>query len=259
MRVGTSPGTMCTPSSTIDQPSWSARSIEARTPTSTFRDCWRKPNSSGSSDVRERVAGREARVVDRRHEAAREERAHRLADEVGRGDARDPETVRDLGGDGRLAGAGRAADQDHERQVELAQLLVAAQPHDRVGALLLAEDLDGERRAAGRGRRCSPPLAARSSPTRLARAYARVGRDADGHQRARHQAARVREAVLAAERQRHDPPLPGHARTSAFTSPRTSSSSPSATTSFAASTTSAPRASAASATTSIAAAFSSTR
>ena len=36
----------------------------------------------------------EARVVDRRHELLREERAHRLPDEVGRRDARDPEPVR---------------------------------------------------------------------------------------------------------------------------------------------------------------------
>ena len=32
-----------------------------------------------------------------------------------------------------------------------------------------------------------------------------IGRDADRHQRPRHQAARVRQPVLAAERQRHDP------------------------------------------------------
>src|SRR5205814_9498181 len=72
------------------------------------------------------VARLEARVVDRRHELAREERAHRLADEVRRRDARDPEPVRDLGRDGRLAGARRAADEDDHRQVELAQILVAS-------------------------------------------------------------------------------------------------------------------------------------
>ena len=46
------PGTRCTPSSTIDQPSWSARSIAASTPTSTLRVWSRKPSSiarSGSS------------------------------------------------------------------------------------------------------------------------------------------------------------------------------------------------------------------
>ena len=59
--------------------------------------------------------------------SSREERAHRLADEVGRRDARDPEPVGDLGRDRRLARAGRAADEDHDRQVELAQLLVAAE------------------------------------------------------------------------------------------------------------------------------------
>ena len=45
----TIPGTRWTPSSTSDQPSSSARSDEARTPTLTFRACCRKPNSSGSS------------------------------------------------------------------------------------------------------------------------------------------------------------------------------------------------------------------
>ena len=39
-----------------------------------------------------------------------------------------------------------------------------------------------------------------------------IRRDADRHQRARHQAARVREPVLAAERQRHDAARLAHAR-----------------------------------------------
>ena len=42
----TIPGTRCTPSSTSDQPSSSARSDDARTPTLTFRACWRKPSRS---------------------------------------------------------------------------------------------------------------------------------------------------------------------------------------------------------------------
>jgi hypothetical protein len=42
----------------------------------------------------------EARVVDRRHELAREERPHRLPNEVGRRHAGDPEAVGDVGGDG---------------------------------------------------------------------------------------------------------------------------------------------------------------
>ena len=58
-----------------------------------------------------RRARLEARVVDRRHELLREERAHRLADRVGRGDARDAEAVGDLGRERRLAGPGRAADE----------------------------------------------------------------------------------------------------------------------------------------------------
>ena len=104
---------------------------------------------------------------------AREERAHRLPHEVGRGDARDAEAVGELGRDRRLARAGRAADEDHDRQVELAELLVAAQALDRLASLLLAEHLDRERLepldldpCPGRARRSS-------SRTRLASAYAR--------------------------------------------------------------------------------------
>src|SRR2546423_13703499 len=87
----------------------------------------------------------EARLVDRWHEGAGEERAHRLPHEVGRGDARDSEAISELSRDRRLAGARRAADEDHDRQVELAELLVAAQALDRLASLLLAEHLDRER------------------------------------------------------------------------------------------------------------------
>jgi hypothetical protein len=62
-----------------------------------------------------RLARFEARVVDRRHEVLREERPHRLADEVGRGDPRDPEPVGELRGDGRLAGPGGPADEQDDR------------------------------------------------------------------------------------------------------------------------------------------------
>src|SRR5260221_46520 len=47
--TGRSPGTRCTPSSTIDQPSCNARSSDARTPTRTLRDWSRKPVTKGSS------------------------------------------------------------------------------------------------------------------------------------------------------------------------------------------------------------------
>ena len=95
----------------------------------------------------------EARVVDRRHELLREERAHRLADRVGRGDARDAEPVRDLGRDRRLAGPGGAADEEHDRQVELAERLEAPEQEDRVLALVLGEHGRRRRRRAARRRR----------------------------------------------------------------------------------------------------------
>jgi hypothetical protein len=44
---------------------------------------------------------------------------------------RDPEPVGRLGGDRRLAGPGRAADEDDHGQVELLQLAEAPQPVDR--------------------------------------------------------------------------------------------------------------------------------
>ena len=68
----------------------------------------------------------EARIVDRRHELLREEGAHRLPDEVGRGDARDAEAVGDLRGDRRLAGARAAADEQDHRQIELLEVAEAA-------------------------------------------------------------------------------------------------------------------------------------
>src|SRR5207247_11346302 len=69
----------------------------------------------------------EARVVNRRHELRREKGAHRLAYEVGRGDARDPEPVCDVGRDRGLAGSGGAADEQDDRVVEVVQAPVAAQ------------------------------------------------------------------------------------------------------------------------------------
>ena len=77
-------------------------------------------------------AGLEARVVNGGHELLREERAHRLTDEVGGSDARDAEPVRDLRGYTRLSRACAAADKDDDRQIEGLQLAVTAQPAYRV-------------------------------------------------------------------------------------------------------------------------------
>ena len=98
----------------------------------------------------------------------REERAHRLADEVGRRDARDAETVRDLRGDRRLAGAGRAADQHDDRDVERLQVGEPAQPRDRALALLVAEHLLREHPQPLDVDRRRSPRSARSSSTRRA-------------------------------------------------------------------------------------------
>ena len=208
---GSIPGTRWTPSSTIDQPSSSARSIAARTPTSTSRVCSRKPSITASPPlvlVGHRAAGSEARVVDRRHELLREERAHRLADEVGRGHAGDPEPVGDVGRDGRLARARRAADEQDDRQVELVEVAVAAQA------------AHGWCRPRARGSRAPPPRGARASspagrspqgrPRRRAPARRPGRRETGGDQRPRHQALRERQAVLAAERHRLAVAAVGH-------------------------------------------------
>ena len=105
--------------------------------------------------------------------SAREEGAHRLADEVGRRDARDPEPVRDLGRDGRLAGAGGAADSSDDRHVERLQ-------RRRAGAA-------GRRPAAPRSRRASPrpSSSSRSSSTCAARRSRQVELDAASRARRR--------------------------------------------------------------------------
>jgi hypothetical protein len=81
-------------------------------------------------------------VVDRRHELAREEGPHRLPDEIGRGDARDPQPVGDVGRDRGLPRARRASDEQDQRQVELVQVAVAAQALHRDAAVLASERLE---------------------------------------------------------------------------------------------------------------------
>src|SRR6266540_2019850 len=203
--------------------------------------------------VRDGRGSLEARVVDRRHELLREEGAHRLTDEVRRGHARDPEPVRDLGGDARLPGASGAADEHDDRPVELLELLEAEQLAHRLGAFFLAEHLDRE---------LLEPVEVDHALVALgevelepARQHVRpLDRDAGRHERLRHQALRVGQPAFAAEREPFAEPSFGHGASS-----RTSSSRPSAITSLSASTTSTPRSAAASATTSIAAALISTR
>src|SRR5262249_7725062 len=180
------------------------------------------------------------------HEVMREERTHRLPHEVGRGDARDPEAVRELRRDRGLAGTGCAADEDHDRQVELTELLEAAQTLDRLASLLLAEHVDRERLEPLDLDAVLPALAQLVVDAARQRIGAVPGHPG-GHERARHQPARVREPELvAAERERHDPARLVHARAACFARAMTRSSSSSETTSFAARTTSAPRARAAS-------------
>ena len=68
--------------------------------------------------------------MDGRHELVREERPQRLTDRVRRGQPRDPELVGDLRRDRRLAGAGRAADEDDERPVVHAARLLREERED---------------------------------------------------------------------------------------------------------------------------------
>src|SRR5207244_3605343 len=171
--------------------------------------------------------------------------------------ARDPEPMRRLRCHRRLTRAGRSADEQDHRQVELAQLGELPEPSHRAGALLPAEHVDCE---------LLQPLQLECLFAALLEILVDSSRElvrpdagnAHGHECTSHQALRVR-LVLCAERQRLDVPALVHAGDPAGTSRSSSASSSGETTSFAASTSSTPRAAAASATTSIAAAFSSTR
>ena len=194
---------------------------------------------------RERLSGLEARVVHRGHELDGEECAHRLAEEVGRRDARDPEPMRDLARDRRLAGPGRPADENDDRRVELAQVLVAAQPADRDRGGLGPERLDRELRHPLERDGIGPaPAQVRLDPVGELVRGQRL--EAGGDERARHHALRVGQAVVAAERQRLAPARLGHdtatpsraaaasARSSPSTSPAVGTTSVSASTSAAA-------------------------
>ena len=172
------PGTRWTPSSTIDQPSAQRaldRRLDADEHVARLVEEAEEPRVAGLVllRLRQREARLEARVVHRRHERRREERTHRLADEVGRRDARDPEPVRRLGRDRRLAGSRGAADEQDDRHVELLQRVQPAEPAHRAAALVLAEHLGGELAepvevdAVGAARR-------RSASARRASSYARV-------------------------------------------------------------------------------------
>ena len=207
-----------------------------------------------------RLAGREARAMDRRHELLGEERAHRLADEVGRRHAGDAQPVRNLGRDRRLAGAGRAADQHDQRHIERLEVGEPPQPLDGALAVIVAEvsRASSSRRARStvRSRR-----SARSTSMPPREAVGAICRDSDGDQRSRHHPLRIRKLRIA-ERQRiavsplvHGAPI----RDGYEIEQRRIEVAPSATTSFAARTTRRSCASACSATTSIAAAFTSTR
>ena len=179
---GSIPGTRWTPSMTIDQPSSSDRSIAAWTPTRTWRVCsrnpWRSGSTSSSCAVGSARAGVEARVVDRGQELGREQRAHGLAHEVRRRHARDPEAVRDLGSDSRLARAGGAADQDDQRHVELVELLVAPKAAHRKRARPARRAPRSPAPPSARSRPSRLPVAARSCSTRRATSYARRRRRA---------------------------------------------------------------------------------
>ena len=209
-----------------------------------------------------RRPGLEARVVDRRHELLREERTHRLADEVGGRDARDSQAVRDLRRHAGLPGAGAAADEDDDRQVELLELAVAPQPPHGVDALVLAQHVLGKLLQAlevygGLAALLEIRLDAKGELPRANRGQPRAD------ERAGEEALRVREVTLAAQRQVVESPRLCHAGTrsataasaSATSSESRSGSPGSGTTSFRANTTRAPRSRAASATTSIAAAL----
>ncbi len=86
-------------------------------------------DDDGVGTVRYRDSETSPRVertfVDRGHEVLGKDTTHDLANGIRRHDARDTEPVSDLGGDRRLAHAGRPADEHDERVVELGELVEA--------------------------------------------------------------------------------------------------------------------------------------
>ena len=132
-------------------------------PTATAAVCSRNPTISGSAEPRRRLAerrvGLERRRVERGHQLGREHRPHDLADRV-RGDEPDDAQSRgELRRDRRLADAGGAADQDHERHVELLDL---APPQEVLRVAVpggLGQHLEGQLRELVGGERRGAPLA----------------------------------------------------------------------------------------------------
>ncbi len=108
--------------------------------------------------------------------------------------------MRDLGRDGRLAGAGRTADEEQDRQVERLQGGEAPEACDHEGSLLLAQHLGSEllqpfeRDGAG--------IAIRKIELELLGEQVRpLDRHADRDERPRHQPLRVGQPARLAERQ----------------------------------------------------------
>ena len=174
------PGTTCAPSITMLVPSSAARSISALIPTATAAVCSRNPTIRASAGLGRRLAqrrvGLERRRVERGHQLGREHRPHDLADRVGGDHPDDAQARGQLRRDRRLADAGGAADQDHERHV---QLLDLAPPHE-VLRVALARELAQTPRAPSRASSSvvSETLAPRSrsrSSTSSATWYARNG------------------------------------------------------------------------------------
>ncbi len=178
--------------------------------------------------------------------ARREEGAHRLADEVGRRDARDPEPVGGLRGDRRLAGARGAADEEDDRDVELPERVQVPEPPHRAAPLRLAQHLRRELGEPVEVEAVGPALGhvGVGAPRELVRA--RHGQPG-GRERAGHQPLRPGRPVVAAERQRREVAALAH-RTASGTSATASAASRSelgveirlarsGTTSFAATTT----------------------
>ena len=122
---GTSGGTRCTPSSTTLMFSAMARSTTARTPTQTRIACSSNARSTGldagaspAGDLGSAPApsaGLEARAVEAGQDRRREHHPHHLADGVGGVDLVDAQERRQLDRERRLAGAGGAAEVEHQR------------------------------------------------------------------------------------------------------------------------------------------------
>ena len=190
----TSPGTRCTPSTTVESPS-THRAIDDRRGAhrhllGLLHEAEQRPVALVGVGHRhpQALPGLERRVVQRGHQRGLEEGAHDLAHGVGRGDPADAQAVGQLGGERALAGAGGAADQQHQRTLAVQHLLPGPEPGHRALALLARASTPSTRPYSSSSVISSAPAPSQPAPPPGASSYERLRLEAGQEQRGRHPA-----------------------------------------------------------------------